>query len=366
LNNGALTLKAGSKVYVPNGFKADGTTPKFDEIIIQNDITVVDSWGTNGEIWLFLYSTGDKIKQVRSERVSSGTTPPSATNNQVWYDTATNQIKGYNNASFTSITYSLPIAIGNKTDGVESSILASIDQVFNGFGYIGSTIFVLPGVKGLIPNGRNADGTLRNIEFIADKVSTITYAAVGNELVVSINSNGAMGTASNLIISETKPSGEYILWYKPSENLIRYKSTGDFGVAGTKTLPFCVFSSIATRITSFQPKTTFHALDWNDKSTISGWGMPSNRYIDLTLGASGSTYTAPANGWFSLRKTSSASSRQYMSFYRGDSNLTNETYVTGAVIGSIFPCAKGETVSVYYTLGGTTNNFRFIYAEGEQ
>src|SRR5574344_14504 len=26
-------------------------------------------------------------------------------------------------------------------------------------------------------------------------------------------------------------------------------------------------------------------------------GMPSNSYIDLTLGASGSTYTAPANGW---------------------------------------------------------------------
>ena len=26
--------------------------------------------------------------------------------------------------------------------------------------------------------------------------------------------------------------------------------------------------------------------------------MPSSRYIDLTLGASGSTYTAPANGWF--------------------------------------------------------------------
>ena len=27
--------------------------------------------------------------------------------------------------------------------------------------------------------------------------------------------------------------------------------------------------------------------------------FPSSKYIDLTLGASGSTYTAPANGWFS-------------------------------------------------------------------
>ena len=34
LNNGTLTLKAGSKVYVPNGFEEDGTTPKFDIKIV--------------------------------------------------------------------------------------------------------------------------------------------------------------------------------------------------------------------------------------------------------------------------------------------------------------------------------------------
>lgn len=28
--------------------------------------------------------------------------------------------------------------------------------------------------------------------------------------------------------------------------------------------------------------------------------MPSTKFIDLTLGASGTTYTAPANGWFTV------------------------------------------------------------------
>ena len=42
------------------------------------------------------------------------------------------------------------------------------------------------------------------------------------------------------------------------------------------------------------------ALDYNDKSEISGWGMPSSRYINLTLGASGTVYTAPANGYFAV------------------------------------------------------------------
>lgn len=34
---------------------------------------------------------------------------------------------------------------------------------------------------------------------------------------------------------------------------------------------------------------------------LSGLGMPSSKYIDLTLGASGTTYTAPANGWVNMR-----------------------------------------------------------------
>ena len=37
LNDGTLTLKAGSKVYVPNGFEADGVTPKFDYMDITSD-----------------------------------------------------------------------------------------------------------------------------------------------------------------------------------------------------------------------------------------------------------------------------------------------------------------------------------------
>ena len=40
LADGVLTLKAGSKVYVPNGFEEDGTTPKFDEIKVNTDLTM--------------------------------------------------------------------------------------------------------------------------------------------------------------------------------------------------------------------------------------------------------------------------------------------------------------------------------------
>ena len=111
------------------------------------------------------------------------------------------------------------------------------------------------------------------------------------------------------------------------------------------------------RITSFTPKTVFHALDYNDKSTISGWSMPSSRYIDLTLGASGSTYTAPANGYFSFFSTS-----QGINLYNGQNGM--RSYITtNSGSAGFLPVKKGATVILYNT---TTNAvFRFIYAEGE-
>ena len=101
----------------------------------------------------------------------------------------------------------------------------------------------------------------------------------------------------------------------------------------------------------------------------SGAGMPSNRYIDLTLGASGSTYTAPANGYFYLHKQVSGAGQTTTFAY--NNNMDNSFAVrfsqpisTGAVAGYI-PCKKGTIVGVSYTAGGKTEVFRFYYAEGE-
>ena len=104
-------------------------------------------------------------------------------------------------------------------------------------------------------------------------------------------------------------------------------------------------------------------LNKSDKSEVSGWGMPSGKYIDLTLGASGTRYTAPANGWFALRKTASANG-QYL--YVGGKCSSSIPY--GLLGGGSFvyvPVSKGDTVDITYNLGGATTYFRFIYAQGE-
>ena len=101
-----------------------------------------------------------------------------------------------------------------------------------------------------------------------------------------------------------------------------------------------------------------------DMLQASSAGMPSNKYIDLTLGASGSTYTAPANGFITICKT--ANGNQYVTLR----NTTNGLFVFSGGISSnwvacTIPCKKSDNIYVEYNTSGTTNMFRFIYAEGE-
>lgn len=95
--------------------------------------------------------------------------------------------------------------------------------------------------------------------------------------------------------------------------------------------------------------------------------MPSGKYIDLTLGASGTTYTAPAAGWFDFNKASSATQQYFV--------LTNMT--TGFVktriavqnteaVCDFFPVGKGEVVKIDWSVAGPLTSFRFYYAQGEQ
>lgn len=220
LNNGTLTLKAGSKVYVPNGKNSDGSN-KFDVVTVESDKTH-GSWGTitasnvyvglltNGNLWV-----GD--------------------NNAVAYNTTDNIILqvGINQSSF-------PIALVTFNNGV----VTSIDQVFNGFGYIVSTVFALPGVKGLIPNGRNADGSLKNIEYNRTTVRVDTF-----DLKTYTG-------PFNLYSFQSYNSFQSIQNYDEKTNTMVGNYAGSF-ISGVGYLTNGV-------ITSFTPKTPFHAVDYSD------------------------------------------------------------------------------------------------------
>ena len=97
-----------------------------------------------------------------------------------------------------------------------------------------------------------------------------------------------------------------------------------------------------------------------------GWAMPSDTYIDLTLGASGTTYTAPANGWFVGRMTSTSSAQILGLVCMSGGNIQSIKYSSGnnQNLAVFLPSEKNDMVELWY--GTTPQVFRFVYAKGSE
>lgn len=333
LNNGTLTLKAGSKVYVPNGAGV------FDVLNISAD-KVCTFAATNQQVFICISSDGTNLSMrgVNDSVSGAGATTTSG----YAYDTTANLIKYYNSGGVAQYDCSFPVAICT----VGSSQVVSIDQVFNGFGYIGSRVFVLPEVKGLIPNGRNKDGSLKNIEFT-------------NTIVRGVN---VSGTGSGSIVVATLGMGVNSYAYDEVKNAIFNTDTGNYYNADRFIVGNVSFSNSV--ITLFRPKTVFHAVDYSD---IAHQAMPSNSSVELTLGADGSAYTMPADGYLYLAKNSSASGQRIKFTNTSAANMAVSTWSSGVQnLEIIMLVSKNNVVNVYYNAGGLTDKFRFIYANGAQ
>lgn len=237
LSNGTLTLKAGSKVYVPNG------VGKFDIKTLSKDLQYKGYYSDTRMI--VVNSNLQGLDGLSPKNLYSGNSAPKNTEYMFWYDTANNIIKlSVDTGSSWTGQYSLPICIETSS----SSAITSIDQVFNGFGYIDNTIFALPGIKGRVPNGFSTDGKPNSIEFTTTKVST--RKAGGNQ-----NSYGAINTGSSIGLV---PLADYKYDY----------ITNTQSSAGTVfTNGLCAFictSDSTGRITSLTPNTAFHAVDYSE------------------------------------------------------------------------------------------------------
>lgn len=110
----------------------------------------------------------------------------------------------------------------------------------------------------------------------------------------------------------------------------------------------------------------------DNSSLIAGYAMPSAKYIDLTVGATGTDYTAPANGWFCaairLASANGAVGLTNSNGLRVSSTLGGNQ--TDTICSVSLPVKRGEITDLTYW-GHSTGTYerkslRFIYAEGEQ
>ena len=105
------------------------------------------------------------------------------------------------------------------------------------------------------------------------------------------------------------------------------------------------------------------------KEVVSNLPMPSKSAETLTVGASGASYTATANGWFCFSSTTASASRSHLSIaLNGVSQHLGMVVAeyTGSAGNKVFcPAAKGDSVTVYYSNTDSVEGY-FIYAEGDK
>lgn len=149
---------------------------------------------------------------------------------------------------------------------------------------------------------------------------------------------------------------------------VMYKSKAET-ISGKKTF---LVSPVVPTATEDSNDTTASNTEWvNNRinssdvsSYMSGVVAPSSKREDLTLAATGTSYIAPANGWFSLNKKASAAGQTiYMSSSGTQQGM--RSYSAGNECCACVYAKKGNKVIVDYSCAGETKSFRFIYADGE-
>ncbi len=123
-------------------------------------------------------------------------------------------------------------------------------------------------------------------------------------------------------------------------------------------------SSIITEVNS-KADMSLSNVNNTAKVLMSGMGMPSARYIDLTFGVSGTRYTAPANGWFIFSKRGTVNGQWIL----GDCGSTRQCYTASdnqAEATIYMAVKKGDVLTLNYILDGENTFSRFVYAQGSE
>ena len=379
LDNGALTLEAGSVVIVPYGTSAP--TMEIGETLNEGEIVDI-SWDGEKLFYYVKYDSDMSIYNLYSSdrtvfagtnnnivdmpttmtfsQDSAPTIPTGVGGYALWYDTASNIVKYTNNKGSSWMEYlSLPFAVVGPYYGY-------IKSVFNGFGFIGSAIWCDKGVKGLIPNGRNTDGSLHNIIVETETllIDNYEFSTTSELLYAQLFKHPNEDSLPTIGFNSLKSMN-----YDKQINL----NLHDFGNDDIRAI-YCInLFSFTTNTNGINNvidfRHAFNALDYNNTEFIAHQAMPSSNYINLSLPASEGTLVAPADGYVVINADSTTTT-SYISLNILTPSLSTVILqdlkmltVTGRIIATSLPVAKGEIIQVGY-YGISLNRFRFIYANG--
>lgn len=188
----------------------------------------------------------------------------------------------------------------NKTQ-VTNAILETPNGVCT---YSGNTITAKSGLKVLAPNGRNADGSLKNIEYTLASDTSKELTSAGSGLGVfflrSLDNGqtwdiGYRSYGTQWYIQEEQPQVEHCEWYNPKTNLWKHCVSGEW--SDILICPLGRVSLNEGQIISLYNYETTDLLKRSDRGEIIEWDRPNLTQSAWQLKAYNTLYIAEEDGW---------------------------------------------------------------------
>lgn len=95
---------------------------------------------------------------------------------------------------------------------------------------------------------------------------------------------------------------------------------------------------------------------------MQSYSLPSDSHVELTIGASGAYYTAPADGWLRFTAKSNNASFAHVQLY-GRVAMRCPVTAPGAFVAAFVPVYSGESFAVDYT-NVNDKQLMFYYSKG--
>ena len=235
-------------------------------------------------------------------------------------------------------------------------------------GFTSDTLTLKQGVKLLVPNGRNSDGTLNNIEYILSEDISKTLTAFSNttenlffvydEQTPDLCLQSLQTTGSGLL-KDRPDDGSLLLyyaadtnyWYSYSDNIWNTVYLCKVGVVQQS-------DSAITFLNVFQP---IHLLDYSAKEFISNQAYPSRHSIQLSTPVDQQIVKAPADGYFTLNCESNGAAVTGLN--NASTGVAFWIRHDGALVCFV-PASKGDKVAPVRLGKYNTFTWKFIYSNG--
>jgi len=209
----------------------------------------------------------------------------------------------------------------------------------------------------LIGETTASGGSFSTVPYTAASASSSDYESYYTDFYAS---RSWTGTTGNPIYSNNIQNTSTV---QPQTTKVYYYIVV---ATGTKTDIEVDIDEIATDLNG-KADTDLTNVDNTAHIMIAGQGMPSKtKYTALSLGASGTNYTAPANGYFCIAITTNSTGGLYI--YRGNNVRYGQSvlYSSGQWVESFIPVNKGDKIAIQYNGTPSGSYFYFIYAVGSE